>query len=79
MRSTAPRFTGMHTAIPSSGADGAGIAHAVPPASPCCRGPHDFPDAPLSGLSGLALLPRKLDWEAYGKQARVNGHFPKRL
>ncbi len=30
----------------------------------------------LSCPSGLALLPRKLNWEAYGKQARVNGLFP---
>jgi putative transposase len=37
----------MRTAIPSSGASGVGIGHAACPALPSCRGPHDFPDAPL--------------------------------
>jgi hypothetical protein len=33
----------------------------------------------LSYWSGLVLLPRKPDWEAYGKQARLTGQFPQRL
>ena len=47
MRSTARPSTGMHTAIRLSGANAVGIGRAARPASPCCRGPHDFPDAPL--------------------------------
>ena len=47
MRSTAPLSTGMHIAIPSSGASGGGIGRVGHPASPSCREPHNLPDEPL--------------------------------
>jgi hypothetical protein len=50
MQFTALQSTGMHTAIPSSGAGAVGIGLAARPALPSCREPHDLPDAPLSGL-----------------------------
>src|SRR3954466_11464491 len=48
MRSTAPLSTGMHIAIPLSGASAADTGRVALPESPCCRGRHDFPDDPLS-------------------------------
>src|SRR5215218_9277902 len=66
MRFTALQSTGMHTAIPSSGANAVGIGLAARPALPSCRGPHDLPDAPLSvhlnhwwTLSGLSPRPSR--------------------
>jgi hypothetical protein len=47
MQFTALQSTGMHTAIPSSGANAVGIGLAARPALPSCREPHDFPDEPL--------------------------------
>src|SRR5687768_7913546 len=62
MRSSAPRSTGMHTAILLSGASGVGIGRVAPPALPSCREPHDLPDAPLSGPApAQALAPHALD------------------
>lgn len=48
MQFTALQSTGMHTAIPSSGAGAVGIGLAARPALPSCREPHDLPDEPLS-------------------------------
>src|SRR4051794_37948613 len=47
MRSTDPLSTGMHIAIPLSGASAADTGRVALPESPCCRGRHDFPDEPL--------------------------------
>src|ERR1700712_1740532 len=40
-------LTGMHIAIPLSEASAADTGRVALPKSPCCRGRHDFPDAPL--------------------------------
>jgi hypothetical protein len=48
MQFTALQSPGMHTAIPSSGANAVGIGLVARPALPSCREPHDLPDAPLS-------------------------------
>ncbi len=53
MRSTAPRSTGMRTAIRLSGAEGAGIGPGDHPALPSYREPRDLPDAPLMALVGI--------------------------
>ena len=53
MRFTALQSTGMHTAIPLSGANAVGIGLAARPALPSCREPHDLPDAPLSNCFDL--------------------------
>src|SRR3954462_11351542 len=50
MRSTAPLSTGMQIPIPLSGASAADTGRLALPESPCCRGRHDFPDEPFSGV-----------------------------
>src|SRR3954467_8804769 len=56
MRSTAPLSTGMHIAIPLSGARAADTGRLALPESPCCRGRHDFPDEPLRPRDCLQAL-----------------------
>src|SRR4051794_34833851 len=61
MRSTAPLSTGMHIAIPLSGASAADTGRVALPESPCCRGRHDFPDDPLRAAEGrIQALERDL-------------------
>jgi hypothetical protein len=65
MQFTALQSTGMHTAIPSSGAGAVGIGLAARPALPSCRGPHDLPDAPLRGLSLLSMVVSVAWWLSF--------------
>ncbi len=75
MRFTALQSTGMRTAIPLSGASAADTGHAVRPASPCYRGRHDLPDAPLRRVAvhlSYQSLPESYTNKSLKRQARRN-------